>query len=290
MGGSMVSKRLSIFGFISAAALVSGVLVGCGGSSASTSGTVPTVTSTGGFVTTPGNSTTAAPTSTTPQQVQVTTGSGTGPAVVPPGQPSIDTSTTLCVIPSGQTILNGLAPGKFKKQAPGTPSGEIFISYDDVNWFDTTVQFKSDGTISESMAFASPASAFSPAVFIKVVGPLTLSGTGINGNALTIANEIEFGFIIFSDGSSSLPIKLALKLPANGGSTAGGNYANCTTTTDFATGVGVLKINWPGVSKTQTKTAVKGLLSFSDPLSDLNDQIPSSGINHVGFYFIGFTN
>jgi len=286
MGGIMVSRKLNILGLISAAAVVSGVLVGCGGSGATVAGTSTTVTTTGGVTTTTGNSTTTVSSSTSPQQVQVTTSGGTVTATVPPGQPAISSSTTLAVIPSGTSFFNGLS-GVVKPRGGG--AGEVFISYDRNTWYDTGVLVGTNGTLSQNMVFAAPTtSAFSTPIFFKIQGPLNFTGSGTSGATLTVG-QLILGFFIAADGKTSLPLTLALNLPANNGSTAGGNYANLSFPSEFAVGVGTLHINWPGVTKIQTKTAVRGLLSFSDPLSDTSDHIPAAGVDTVEFDMIGFT-
>jgi hypothetical protein len=280
----MVSKRLSIFGFISAAGLVSGALIGCGGSSATTSGQNPTVQTTGGVTASSGSATTPAPTSTTPQQVQV---NGTT-AVVPPGQPAIAVGSTVCVIPAGTSFLNGLTP-KFDHPATGTvkklttaPAGEVFVGYTSSGpWFDTGVNIGANAQLSSAMAFAAPATSFAPN-YLMVAGPLTISGTAFNGGTLSINNSFVLGFVVFADGTSSLPGTLALKLPANGGTLAGGNYANVTIPTEFLGGV-TMTLTWPGVTKSQTKLDTSGTVSISVATAGggPSDAIPSGGISSV---------
>src|SRR5476651_206286 len=106
MGGSMVSRKLSIYGFISAAAIVSGILAGCGGSS-SVAGLGGTVATTGGITTAPGTSATGAASSPTPQQVQVTTASGPVTGTLPAGE-SIPVGGTVATVPPGVPFIVGL--------------------------------------------------------------------------------------------------------------------------------------------------------------------------------------
>ncbi len=284
MGGSMVSKRLSLLGFISAAALVSGVLVGCGGSSANTSGVNPVVTTSGGFTTTTGNSTTSVPSSGTPQQVQVTTADGsTSTAVVPAGSDAIDPSSTLAVMPDATPFLDGLAPGKFQRRA----QGDVLVSFDGVNYFPTGVNWGAGATLSKKIAFKAPAIGFGIPIFVRLVGPFTINGSAVNRSALTITDSITFGLVVFDDGSTSLPLKLTMKLPANGGYTTGGNFVNLISPKRYKAGAGILEINWPGVQKTQTKVTNNGVLNFYDPFSDpQNDHIPAGGITNVNFLLI----
>jgi len=291
MGGSMVSKRLSIFGFISAAGLVSGALIGCGGSSASTSSANPTVQTTGGVTTSSGSATTAAPTSTTPQQVQVNGQT----AVVPPGQPAISVGSTVCVIPAGTSFLNGLTP-KLDHQATGTvkklttaPAGEIFVGYSVSGpWFDTGVSIGANATLSSNLAFAAPATSFLPN-YLMVAGPLNITGTAFNGGTLTINNSFILGFVVFADGGSSLPTMLSLKLPADGGTIAGGNFANVTIPTEFVGGVG-MRLTWPGVTKSQTKIDTDGTVSISVSTAGGNptDDVPAGGISSVAVTIVAF--
>jgi hypothetical protein len=277
----MVSRKLSIFGFISAAALVSGVLIGCGGSSATTSGANPTVLTTGGVTTSTGNSSTPAPTSTTFQQVQV----GATTANIPPGQPNITTSTTLAIIPTGTSFLNGLTP-QFHRPATGTakalgtpPAGEVYVGYSPTGpWLDTGVSIGANATLSSSLAFAAPATSWLPN-YLMVGGPLNITGTGINGGTLTINTGFVLGFVVFADGSTSLPGMLSLKLPANGGTIAGGNYANVTIPSEFLGGVS-MELTWPGETKNQTKFDTTGTVSISvASKGNATDDVPTGGIN-----------
>jgi len=277
----MVSRKLSIFGFISAAALVSGVLIGCGGSSATTSGVNPTVLTTGGVTTSTGNSSTPAPTSTTFQQVQV----GTSTVNIPPGQPNITTSTTLAIIPAGTSFLNGLTP-QFHRAATGSskaqttpPAGEVYVGYSPTGpWLNTGVSIGANAQLSSSLAFAAPAISWLPN-YLMVGGPLNITGTGINGGTLTINTGFVIGFVVFADGNTSLPGTLALKLPANSGTIAGGNYANVTIPSEFIGEVG-LELTWPGITKNQSKFDTKGTVSISvTGKGNASDVVPADGIS-----------
>ena len=278
----MVSRKLNILGLISAAAVVSGVLVGCGGSSAPISNAPASITTTGGAQTSPGNSTTSVSSSTSPQQVQVTTSAGTITVTVPPGQSAITPSTNLCVIPKGTAFVNGLTP-KFKARTPG----DIFISTDGkATWVATGVTVDANGNLSGNLALTPTVTP----IYFKVEGPLTIiGGSAFHPTALTI-QELIFGLIVGTDGIASIPSAITMKLPVNGGSLAGGNYVNVTyPVPDYAKVVGSLTLTWPGVTKVQTKTAVNGLLAFSDPVTDGKDPIPTAGITSLEYDAIGFS-
>jgi len=288
MGGSMVSKRLSIFGFISAAALVSGVLIGCGGSSASVSGATGTVKTTGGITTTTGTSTTPAPTSTSPQQVQVTTTSGPVTATVPPGQPAITTTTTLGIIPANTPFIAGATVGSFNKSSVnGKPlqtfTAQLNISYDNGNtWQWTGIDLNPDGSLMKNLALAA-AETGGVNCLLQANG-----GTGgfniTSGNNTLTIGSLVYGVIVLSDGTIGLPTNLALTLPANSNSTANGNSVTATFNSEFAGYKGTLMINWPGTSKTQVKTlSTNAVAVFSDPLSDKTDTIPATGVTTVQF-------
>jgi len=287
----MVSKQLRLLGFMSIAGLVSGVLIGCGGSSASVPNANPTVITTGGVTTSSGSATTAAPTSGTPQQVQVNGMTAT----VPPGQPTISVGTTLCVIPAGTSFLNGLTP-KFDHPATGTvkklataPAGEVFVGYSASGpWFDTGVSIGANATLSSNIAFAAPATSFLPN-YLMVGGPLNITGTAFNSGTLTINNSFILGFVVFADGGSSLPGTLSLKLPGNGGTIAGGNYANVTIPSEFVGGVS-MNLAWPGVSKHQTKIDTTGTVSISVATAGgfPSDDVPSGGISSVAVTIVAF--
>ncbi|MDR3692530.1 MAG: hypothetical protein P4L46_24325, partial [Fimbriimonas sp.] len=273
-------KRLSIFGLISAAALVSGVLVGCGGSSASTAGQTGTVATTGGVTTSTGTSQTNAPSNpTTPQQVQVTTASGTVPGTVPPGQPDITTTSTVGVVPMTTPFIGNTQFAAFKALTTAT-SHPLNISYDNgATWAWTGINVNSDTSLDKNLVLAGGTHCW-----LQAVGPFAIiGGTAFAPTQLTIGQFI-YGVIVNADGTVGIPSGINAKLPANNGTTAAGNHVNVSfPTPDFATGSGQLKITWPGITKTQTKVLNNGAATFNDPLQDSSDNVPSTGVTTVQF-------
>jgi len=291
----MVTKKVGLLGVISAAALVSGALVGCGGSSSSTHPINPTVITSGAVTTTTGNLAPGQPpigTSSSPQQVQVSTPSGTVNAVVPPGQPAITSSTNLVVIPSNTAFLTGVTP-KFHAptngKKPMATAGEVFAGPTPFGpWTDLNVSIGNDLTLGESIVYPAPANNFS-SEFLKLGGPLNVAGSGVNGASLDISDGFIFGFLIFADGATTLPTSIKLKLPADGGTLAGGNYANVTVSPEFF-GAGSMQVVWPGVLHSQTESSASGRLGFNlhGSGNTTTDIIPAGGISSVTVSIVGF--
>jgi hypothetical protein len=238
----MVSRKLGIYGFISAAAIVSGILVGCGGSN-SVEGLGGTVTTTGGVTTSSG--TTAAPvaSSPTPQQVQVTTASGPVTGTLPAGE-SIPAGTNVNVIPSGVPFIQGLTLAAFHgKQTIPTgagaiskpqtgPQGHVYVDGQD-----TGVVVDSTGALSGNLILTPGTHT------VTAYGPFTIvGGTAFQPTQLTVGT-FNFGVPVHTDGIAAIPSALALKLPVNGGSWAHGPYVQVTyPTPDFASSAGTLII------------------------------------------------
>jgi len=271
----MVSKRLGILSFITATALVSGVLVGCGGSGASTAGAQSTVPVTGGLKTAPGNTTTSAPTSTTPQQVQVTVGGTTVTGVVPPGQPAITPTTKVSVIPANTPFIQNTTFAPSVSRAPS--AHPLNTSTDGGNtWVWSGCNINADMSLDKPLIL--PAGTY---ICLQAVGKFSVSGTVFPFAHLTVGQFI-FGVYTDDNADSSFPNDWTGKLPANNTTTANGHYVNATyDTPDFATGTATLILSWPGVTKTQKKTLVNGLVGWSDPIVDTKDPIPGSGVTTV---------
>jgi len=271
----MVSKRLSIYGFISAAALVSGALVGCAGTSASVQGASPVINSTGGISNTPGTAPTNTPTSTAPQQLQVTTASGTVMGTLPANE-TIPPSGTVATIPAGTPIIQGLQLGpKFhgEKGAPTTGAqGEV-----DVDGVNTGLTVTSNGSLS--------------GILILVPGNHTIHAEGpfaiVSGIQQLSVGQFNFGIVVLaSDGNASIPSSLNIRLPANGGSLANGNYVTVTyPTPDFATGSGTLTIAYSGITVTKTKGLSNGITTYDQLTPKVTSSIPASGVDNVTFNF-----
>jgi len=286
----MVSRRLSILSLISAAALVSGVLIGCGGSNVSTAGVSPTVTATGGVPVTSGAPVTAAPSSTTPQQIQVTQSNGTTvTGTVPPGQPAIAAGSTTGVIPANIPFINGLTPtpsvhkvGTAKKLTSGEGQNPLLISYDQGHsWTWTGLNINQDGSLSGYLVVAAGTN-----FWLEAVGPFVLISTqGFVTQQLSM-QDLVFGIIVNADGIASVPSSLTMKLPTNGGTTANGNFVSVGyPTPEFSSATGSLTITGlVAGSKSQTRAIVSGKATFNDPVDNgTPDKIPSGGINEVIF-------
>lgn len=282
----MVFKRLGLFGFISAAAIVSGVLVGCSGSGANLPAVPPPIITTGGVSTMSGSAPVTG-SSTTPQQVQVSTSSGTVIGTLPPGE-AITNVGDVTVIPAGVPFLNNtLGPKVNSKKGLSNQLNPLLISLTGPTgtYVPTGVFVNSDTSLSAPLILVPSAGFVGGQAWLMANGPFSVSGTNAGSTALTV-QTLSFGVVTLVDGLSSLPITggLTLKIPANGGSTANGNYVQVTyPTPDFTTGTGSLQLTWPGIFKTQTKSVASGIVTFSDPLSDPTDSIPAVGITSVTF-------
>lgn len=271
----MISKRISLFGILASAAVVSGVLAGCGGSSSSVQGLTPFVPVTGGVsggtTATSNNSVSA---STTPQQVQVTLPDGsTLTGTLPAGQ-AINAGDVVGVVPPNQPIIGGISYAGPKRAAS---PGDLFV----------------DGT--DSGIQINPDTSF-PVFVILPNGQHTLSESGpfniSNGNNTLTVQQFIFKLevqSILGVGLISLPTSVTGRLPANGGSTANGNGVAVDLVGQFVGHTATLTVQWPGVTKAQTKRlngiSILGVqfaeAKFRDPLSDSSDVIPATGVNTV---------
>jgi len=273
----MVSKRIGIYGFISAAALVSGILVGCGGSSSDVSGNVQSVSATGGL---PGAAAGSGPAGTSsgnaPQQVQVTVNGNTQTGTLPAGE-TIPPSGNVDVLPTGQPIINGLtlAPKahvtQTKPQSGGHTQGEV-----DVDGQNTGLTVLSDGSLSGYLILV-PGNHV-----IDAWGPFNITGgSAFSPKTLTVG-KFEFGVVVGNDGVGSIPSALSMQLPANGGALNNGSYVKVTyPTPDFATGSGTLILAYSGVTITKTQFLSNGLATYK-ALSN-HPTIPGGGVDSVTF-------
>jgi len=205
----MVSKKLSIYGFISAAAVISGAMVGCGGGSSSSGSTPTPITTTGGVATSPGSVATAVTASATPQQVQVTVGGTAVTGTLPAGE-SIPAGGSVGVVKNSAPIIAGLglAPrvvGEKAAPASGT-QGQVWV--DGVN---TGLTVDASGTLSGVLLLV-PGNHT-----IHAQGPFVIvSGSAFAPKTLTVG-QFNFGVVVLADGTPSIPSDLALSLPVNNG-------------------------------------------------------------------------
>ena len=285
----MVSKRLSIYGLISAAAIVSGILAGCGGSSASVQGEGGTVATTGGITTAPGTSTTSVSSSTTPQQVQVTVGGQVITGTLPAGE-TITAGQPVATVPPGVPIIQGLTlatsfHGKITTPSTGIKAvkptsgaqGSVYV-----DGVDTGLTVNSAGDLSGYLILTKGAHT------ITAYGPFAIVGGSVFAPTQLTIGVFNFGVVVLSDGTPSIPSGLNMKLPTNGGSWAHGPFVIVTyPTPDFATGTGNLTIV---VDSTRTITEGKSLSSgvaayYSLGNSDISHTIPSTGVESVTFNY-----
>jgi len=282
----MVSRKLGIYGFISAAAIVSGILAGCGGSN-SVAGLGGTVSTTGGITTAPGTSATGAASSPTPQQVQVTTASGPVTGTLPAGE-SIPVGGTVATVPPGVPIIVGLTLGTsfHGHQTVPTPSatgakpttgseGQIYV--DGQN---TGLTIDSSGDLSGYLILT-------PGFHtVTAFGPFTITGgSAFAPTALTVG-VFNFGVSVLTDGVPSIPTNINMKLPSNGGSWAHGPFVTVTyPTPDFATSGGTLTIVVDAARTiSEGKQLSNGVATYySLGASLINHNVPSNGVESVTF-------
>jgi len=289
MGGSMVSRKLGIYGLISAAAIVSGVLAGCGGSSSSVQGLGGPVQTTGGITNTAGTSTTGVGSMTTPQQVQVQVGGNTVTGTLPAGE-TITANQPFATIPPGVPIIQGLTLAPSFKHVGTTPTPAATTAKPTTGtqgqiWVDgqnTGLTVGSDGSISGYLILTTGTHT------ITAYGPFNIvGGTAFNPVQLTVG-QFNFGVVVLADGNASIPSNLNMKLPSNGGSWAHGPYVIVTyPTPDFATGSGKLTIV---VDSARTITEGRGLSSgvasyYSLGASMISHNVPATGVETVTFNY-----
>jgi len=282
----MISKRLGIIGSIAAAAIVSGVLVGCGGSSASVQGVNVSVPVTGGVQNQGATLNTQVTASTSPQQVQITAADGTTQTVVVPPGESFNSGDPAVVLAPNQPIFSGLTVGPRTNGGAGKPmqsgGSQIFV-----DGLPSGVFLNALGALTLGLLLGPGSHTLS------VTGPFTITGTSSTGSpsTLNITDSIKLNMVVKVVGGlpfASLPINITGKLPGDGGSTANGNSVTGQLL-GFPIGYGQLILTWPGVTKNQKVplrgTGAVGTFTFHDPLSDSSDTIPASGISTLTFGF-----
>jgi len=285
----MVSRKLGIYGLISAAAIVSGILAGCGGSSSSVEGLGGPVQTTGGITNSAGTSSTGVGSSSSPQQVQVQVGGQTVTGTLPAGE-TIQANQPFCTIPPGVPIIQGLAPGTKYGHVGATPAatnakpttgqqGQIWV--DGQN---TGLTVQSDGSISGYLILTTGTHT------ITAYGPFTITGGSAFAPAQLTVGQFNFGVRVLADGNGSIPSNLNMKLPANNGSWAHGPYVIVTyPTPDFATGHGDLTIVVDSARTiNQGRTLSSGVASYySLGASMISHTIPANGVETVTFNYTG---
>jgi len=283
MGGKMVSKRLSIYGFISAAAVVSGALAGCGGSSSSISGTSGTVPTTGGTKTSTQTFTSGVGSTPTPQQVQVTVNGTTQTASLPAGT-TIPAGANVAVIPP-TAIINGLTTGPRVIGEKGAPQETIpYEVYD--NGKDTGVKITSTGGFSGYFILV-PGNHH-----LTASGPFSITGgaTGLLPGKITM-QTVGFGVPVLSTGIPAIPDGLNLNLPTNNSFIAHGAYATAYYDPSFAGYTGTLTIKYGAT--TITKSVKFALDTSSDSFAgdvfgtynalSQHPKIPRAGLDSIEF-------
>jgi len=274
----MISRRVGKFGLITAAALVSGALVGCGGS-ASPGGGSPSVTTTGGLSTASGSGTAGTSSGSTPQQVQVTINGQTVTGTLPANE-TIPASGTVATVAPGIPILNGLTLTTKARQEKGAPTvsnggqGEV-----DVDGCNTGLTVDSNGDLSGYL-FLVPGNHT-----ITAIGPFSIvGGSAFNPTQLTITGSFNFGVVVNPDGVASIPSALSVNLPVNGGTLKNGHFVNVTyPTPDFAGGSGTLILAWPGVTIQKVEVFANGKATYKALTN--NTPVPSTGLTSVTFNY-----
>jgi len=278
----MIGKRLGIIGTLAAAAMVSGVLVGCGGSSASVQGINVSVPVTGGVSNQGATLNTAVTASTSPQQVQITAADGTTQTVVVPPGESFNAGDPAIVLAPNQPILSGLTVGPRVHGGKPQQGGGSQIYIDGLP---SGVFLNAVGALTLGLLLGPGNHTMS------VSGPFSITGTSSTGtpSTLDITDSINLNAVVKIVGGlpfASLPINVTGKLPGDGGSTSNGNSVSGSLF-GFTVGYGQLTIVWPGVTKNQKvplrASGVTGTFTFHDPLSDSQDTIPSTGISSLTF-------
>jgi len=276
----MVFKRSKVFSYFSVASVIGSILAGCAGSSSSVQGLSPVVTTTGGVSSAGGTSTNPVGSSTSPQQVQVTSGGGVVTGTLPPGE-SIPAGGSVAVVSNSSPIIIGLGLGPKStgnKAAPATTGtqGEVYVDgqYSGVN-------VTSGGALSSDL--------------ILTVGTHTLTAYGpfviVGGSAfapqtLTVG-EFNFSVIVLPDGTASIPSAITLQLPANNGTLGNGNFVTAGYPAEFAGYNGKLTIDYAGTSVFKgvslTVSSTTGLASASYSALSAHPQVPSTGVTSVTF-------
>ncbi len=283
----MVSGRRYIYGLVSAAVVLGGVLVGCGGSG-TVKGISPRVKTAGGLGTDTGAGTAGTSAGATPQQVQVTTSGGTVVTGTLPADTTIPSTGVVAII-TPSTILQGLTHPSFhgKVKTPGTNVALARIPYHVyVNAKDTKLTIDTSGALNDYLFL--PPKATTPAIYtIEVEGPFDLTDGG-NGN-LTIG-AFRFVVVVFTAGSASVPEKITGNLPGNGGTFDGGNSVTVTyparARANMVGGSAALNIVYDSKSMyDRDLVGSTGIVTFKNNQAINHGNITSAGVDLVDFTF-----
>jgi hypothetical protein len=284
----MVSRKQGIYGFISAAAIVSGILAGCGGSN-SVSGLGGTVATTGGITTAPGTSATPVASSPSPQQVQVTTANGPITGTLPAGE-SIPANGSVATIPPGVPIIVGLTlstafHGRQTVPVPTATGGAKPASGSQGQVY---VDGQNTGLTVDSSGDLSGYLILTPGTHtVTAFGPFTIvGGSGLAPTQLTVG-VFNFGVPVHSDGIAAVPTNLNMKLPSNGGSWTHGPFVTVTyPTPDFASSAGTLIIVVDNARTiTDGKVFTNGIATYNGFGNTFpgKSNIPNGGVQSVTF-------
>jgi hypothetical protein len=273
----MILSKYNVFGVVSAA-LLSGAMVGCGGSSASVQGAGGTVQTTGGLTTTSQTFTSGVGSSTAPQQVQVTVNGTQQNATLPPGE-SIGAGQSVAVLPPTQIIVGLAGPqARTKKAAPTTGSaGEV-----DVDGQNTGLTVTSGGALSGYLILVPGTHT------VTAYGPFTIvGGSAFHPTQLTVGKFV-FKVIVLADGTPSTPSALTLNLPVDGGSISHGSYVTAGYSSEFSPSYsGTLTITYAGTSILKSQALVvnptTGLATATYNALSSHPAIPSGGVDTVEF-------
>jgi len=278
MGVSMISKRLGIIGFVSAAGIVSGILAGCGGSG-SIEGLGATINASGGLTTASGGGTPGTSSGSTPQQVQVTVNGNVVTGTLPANQ-TIPASGVVSTIAPGIPILTGLTLAPKTHINVHTPTVSNGIQGEvDVDGCDTGLRVDSAGNLSGYL-FLVPG-----AHNITAIGPFDIiGGSAFNPTTLTVGKFV-FNVTVNPDGIASIPSALQVNLPINGGTLKAGHYVKVTyPTPDFAAGNGTLTLSWPGDTIQKTQPVVNGKVTFKALTN--STLVPMGGVATVQYDYV----
>ena len=285
----MVSGRRYLYGLVSAAVVLSGVLAGCGGSG-SVKGIAPTVRTTGGVGSDTGTATAGTTAGGTPQQVQVTVSDGSTQTATLPPFSTVPSSGVVGVVQPGP-ILEGLTHPSFHGVVK-TPKATVksfaetpYHVY--VNDFDSGVTVDTGGSLTGFLILC-PAESGPKSYKISVTGPFTL----VNGatSSLTIGRFV-FRVVVYPDGSVTVPNRISGNLPGDGGSFDGGNSVTVRYPTrvipHMVGGSASLRITYGSNAMFDADlVGSTGTVTYKNNQAINHGNIPDTGVDSVEFSFV----